>query len=140
MSEIQGYTGISYPFRVNQVGGISMSTTNDTDPKHIEESLEQLLKTQFLERAMEGGEIYTSLSSILFEPNNVALQQVLKTRIVNDIERLENRISLKENDIEFLVEVGDNGSNILYISLTYVVHRYNSQYTSRIKIGELNNE
>lgn len=135
----KGYSGISYPFRINGVGSVSISGTSSTDPSHIAESIEQIFKTQFLERPMEGGDIYTTFSSFLFEVNDISLQQLLKSRMVDDLERLENRISLSEDDIDFDVEVDDNGANILYINITYIILRYNTRYTSRIKMGELKN-
>lgn len=134
------YTGISYPFRINSTGGVCMSTTNINDPKHIEESIEQILKTRFLERVMEGGEIYSTVSSFLFEPNNNTLKHLLKTRLVNDLERLESRISVDENDVDFFVEVGDNGEDTVYVTITYSIIKYNKIYNTKINIGGLNNE
>ena len=57
-----GYTGISYPFRINNRGGCAMSTTDTNTPTHIAESIQQILNTDFLERPMEGADIYTSVS------------------------------------------------------------------------------
>lgn len=133
-----GFTGISYPFRVNSRGGVSMSTTSADDPTHIEESIEQILKTEFLERPMES-DIYSSVSSLLFEPNDETLQQVLKSRIADDLERLEERIECSEDDIEFEVEVEDD-IEYLYVEITYNVIKYDTYFTSRIKVGEVNNE
>ena len=133
-----GFTGISYPFRVNSRGGVSMSTTSADDPTHIEESIEQILKTEFLERPMES-DIYSSVSSLLFEPNDETLQQVLKSRIADDLERLEERIECSEDDIEFEVEVEDD-IEYLYAEITYNVIKYDTYFTSRIKVGEVNNE
>ena len=101
-----GFTGISYPFRISNRGGRVMSTTSRTDPTHIAESIQQIFNTNFLERPMES-EIYTSVTALLYEPNDIALQQVLKTRIVDDLERLEERIECDEEGIEFEVEVED---------------------------------
>lgn len=133
-----GYKGISYPFRVSNRGGCVMSTTSRTDPTHIAESIQQILNTYFLERPMEA-DVYTSVSSYLFEPNDISLQHVLKTRIVDDLERLENRIVCSEDDIEFEVEVVDN-VEYLYANITYKIIRYNTYYTSKIKIGEVSHE
>lgn len=134
-----GYTGISYPFRINNRGGVVMSTTSRTDPTHIAESIQQLFKTNFLERPMEP-DIYTSITALLFEPNDVALQQVLKSRMVDDIERIEKRVKCGEDDIEFSVEVDDDGVEYLFASITYKIIKYSTYYTSKIKVGEINNE
>lgn len=131
-----GFTGISYPFRVNSRGGCSMSTTSATDPTHIIESIEQIFGTNYLERPMEGNYVYTSVSAMLFEPNDIALQQVLKTRMVADLERLEKRITCDEGDIDFEVEIED-GISVLYAKITFKVIKYDTTYTSKIKVGEL---
>ena len=133
-----GYTGISYPFRVSSRGGCVMSTTSKNDPTHIAESIQQIFNTNFLERPMEA-EVYTTVTSLLFEPNDVALQQVLKSRIVNDLERLEERIECEEDGIEFEVEVEDD-VEYLYANITYKIIKYNTYYTSKVKVGEVSHE
>mgnify|MGYP002513003504 CR=1 FL=1 len=80
-----------------------MSTTGRYDPSHIAESIQQIFGTNFLERPMES-EIYTSVTPLLYEPNDISLQQVLKNRIVSDLERLEKRVDCKAEDISFEVE------------------------------------
>lgn len=134
-----GFTGISYPFRISNRGGVVMSTTGRNDPTHIAESIQQIFSTNFLERPMES-EIYTTVTALLFEPNDIALQQVLKTRIVQDLERLESRIECSEDGIEFEVEVDDKGIEYLYANISYKIIKYNTYYQSKIKVGELNNE
>ena len=135
---ISGFTGISYPFRVSNRGGCVMSTTSATDPTHIAESIQQIFNTSFLERPMEA-EIYTSVTSLLFEPNDETLQQVLKSRIVEDIERLEERVECDEDGIEFVVEVEDD-VEFLYAYITDVITKYNTSYTSKVKVGEVSHE
>ena len=133
-----GFMGISFPFRVSNRGGVVMSTTSAHDPTHIEESLRQIFNTDQLERPMES-DIYTTISSLLFEPNDIALQQVLKNRIANDIARLEERIECEENDIDFVVEV-EQDVEYLYALISYKIIKYNTYYTSKIKVGEIGNE
>lgn len=133
-----GYTGISYPFRVSNRGGCVMSTTSRTDPTHIAESIQQIFNTSHLERPMEA-EVYTTVTALLFEPNDIALQQVLKTRIVDDLERLEERIECDEEGIEFEVEIEDD-VEVLYANITYKIIKYNTFFTSKIKVGEVSHE
>lgn len=135
-----GFTGISYPFRVTSRGGCAMSTTSKTDPTHIEESIRQIFGTNFLERPMEGGDVYTTVTMLLFEPNDESLKQVLKKRMVEDLERLEERIECDEEDIEFIVDVDNNGEECLFADITYKVIKYNTFFTSRIKVGEVSHE
>ena len=133
-----GFKGISYPFRISNRGGVVMSTTSKNDPTHIAESIQQIFNTNFLERPMEA-EIYSNVTSLLFEPNDVALQQVLKSRIVNDLERLEERIECDEDSVEFEVETEDD-VEYLYAYITYKIIKYNTYYTSKIKVGEISHE
>ena len=135
-----GFTGISYPFRVTSRGGCAISTTSRNDPTHIEESIRQIFGTNFLERPMEGGDIYTTASMLLFEPNDESLQRVLKTRMVDDLERLEERIECDEDDIEFIVETDSNSVEYLFANITYRIIKYNTFFTSKIKVGEVSNE
>lgn len=130
-----GFTGISYPFRISNRGGVVMSTTSRNDPTHIVESIQQIFNTNYLERPMES-DVYTTVTSLLFEPNDLTLQQVLKSRIVSDLERLEERIECDEEGIDFDVEVDDNGLEVLYAFITFKVIKYNTYYTSKIKVGE----
>lgn len=133
-----GFKGISYPFRISNRGGVVMSTTSVNDPTHIAESIQQIFNTNFLERPMET-EVYTTVTALLFEPNDVALQQVLKSRIVDDLERLEERIECDEDGVEFDVEIEDD-VEFLYANITYKITKYNTYYTSKIKVGEVSHE
>lgn len=130
-----GYTGISFPFRISNRGGVVMSTTSANDSTHIDESIKQIFATNFLERPMEA-EIYTTITSLLFEPNDFTLQQILKERMVDDLTRLEERIECDSDDIEFTVET-EGDIEYLYAMITYKVIRYNTFYTSKIKVGEI---
>jgi len=116
-----------------------MSTTSATDASHIAESLIQIFGSNFLERPMEGGEVYTTVATLLFEPNDMALQQVLKARMVQDIARLEPRVQCSEDNIDFTVET-DSGVEYLYASITFKVIKYNTTFTKKIKVGELSHE
>ena len=133
-----GFKGISYPFRISNRGGVVMSTTSRNDPSHIAESIQQIFNTNFLERPMEA-DIYSNITSLLFEPNDISLQQVLKSRIVDDLDRLEKRIECDEDSVEFEVEV-EEGIDYLYVYITYKIIKYNTYYTSKIKVGEVSHE
>ena len=132
-----GFKGISYPFRISNRGGVVMSTTSKTDPTHIAESIQQIFNTNFLERPMEA-EVYTTVTSLLYEPNDITLQQILKSRIVSDLERLEKRIECNEDGVEFEVEIEED-VEYLYASITYKIIKFNTYYTSRVKVGEVVN-
>ena len=130
-----GFTGISYPFRISSQGGVSISTTSLNDVSHINESIQQILGTNYLERVMEA-EIYSNVQTSLFEPNDVSLQQVIKSQIVDAIRRLEERVELEENDIELTVETTQEGE-FLFAEITYKVIKYQTYYTTKVKVGEI---
>ena len=139
MSQV-GYTGISYPFRVGNTGGVVMSTTSSTDSTHIDEGVQQIFNTMFLERPMEP-EVYSSVNELLFEPNDEVLQRVLKVRIVNDLTRIDSRIRCKESDITFSVEKDNEGVYYLYANIAYTIIKYSTQeYNAKVKVGEVINE
>ena len=131
----KGFTGLSYPFRITSQGGSAISTTSKDDSSHIDDSIAQILGTYDLERPMEP-EIASNLDTALFEPNDETLQELLKNIIAEDLERLEDRISVSEEDIDFVVEE-DNGIEYLYAIITYNVLRYNATFTSQFKLGEV---
>ena len=132
---ISGFRGISYPFRISSQGGVVMSTTDKNNATHINESIQQILGTNFLERVMES-DVYSSVQTSLFEPNDDSLQYVIKTQIVNDLRRLEERIQLDEDGIDLEVKTLDEGE-FLYATITYKVIKYQTYYTTTVKVGEL---
>lgn len=130
-----GFTGISYPFRISSQGGVTISTTSLHDVSHINESIQQILGTNHLERVMEA-EIYSNVQTSLFEPNDVSLQQVIKSQICEAIRRLEKRVELEENDIQLTVETTQEGE-FLFAEITYKVIKYQTYYTTKVKVGEI---
>ena len=80
-------------------------------------------------------DIYSNIESLLFEPNNVALQNVLALRIEEALS-LDDRIECNRDDIEFITET-TNGVEYLYANITYKVVKYNTTYTSKVKVGQL---
>lgn len=133
-----GYKGISFPFRIGPQGGVVMSTTSATDPTHIVESLEQIFGTHYLQRVMEA-EIYSELINVVFEPNDETLQAIAKSRIIDAIERLEDRVETTEDDIEFSIETTEKG-HFLFATITFKIIKYETWYTSKFEVGEINNE
>ena len=130
-----GYKGISYPFRVGGQGGITLSTTSKTDATHINESIQQILGTNYLERVMES-EIYSSVQMALFEPNDETLKNVIKSQICSAIRRLEERVELEESNIQLVVETTEEGE-FLFAEITYKVIKYQTYYTTTVKVGEV---
>ena len=72
--------GISFPFRVGNKGGIVMSEVNSADTSHIEESIEQILCTNFGERCMKY-EYGANLEDLIFNAQDVSLLALIKYQI-----------------------------------------------------------
>lgn len=126
-----GYTGLSFPFRLNNRGGIAMSTTTVTAPDHINESIAQILLTQLKERPMElavGSDVHRSI----FSPNDPVTHSILRYNILDALTRLEPRISVTEDNI-FIVGI----ENIIYVQINYVVKEYGNTYSQIFTIGEV---
>lgn len=131
-----GFTGLSYPFRVNSQGGAVTSTTSRSDNSHIEDSIRQILGTYEYERPMETS-VYSNIDTALFEPNDEGIQSILINIIAEDLNRLEDRIYVEEDDISLSVDIDSNGVECLYATITYKVLKYNSYATSTINLGEV---
>lgn len=133
---LKGYTGISFPFRITNQGGVAMSTTSKSISAHIDDSIKQILGTYENERCMER-EVYSTIDSVLFEPNDEGLQAILASLIAEDLERVEDRISLSGEDIEFFTDTDSNGVESLYATIHYLMIDYNTYVTSNFKLGEV---
>jgi phage baseplate assembly protein W len=124
---ITGFTGISFPFKVNSKGGVAMSTCGNEDIPHIIESIIQILNTRRLERSMEY-HIYCDTDEIVFEPNDISTHTLLKYDIEQAL-RLEHRIEVKDIAVT-------SDENHIYANIHFLVHLYHRYYDSgRIIIG-----
>ena len=133
---LKGYTGISFPFRITNQGSVAISTPSKSVSAHIDDSIKQILGTYENERCMELG-VYSTIDSVLFEPNDEGLQAILASLIAEDLERVEDRISLSEDDIEFFTDIDSNGVESLYATIHYLMIDYNTYVTSNFKLGEV---
>lgn len=127
-----GYTGLSFPFRLNNRGGIAMSTTTVTAPDHINESIAQIILTQLKERPMElavGSDIHRSTFSL----NDPATHALLRYNIVDALTRLEPRISVSEEGIGVTAF-----ENIIIVQVNYMVKEYGTTYSQILSVGEVN--
>ena len=130
-----GYTGIAYPFRINSQGGLLMSTTTADNPAHIMECVKQLFRTSKGEREMQP-EVYADLDTFLFEPNDVTLREIIKSRILDVLRKYEPRVECSSNDIVFSVEDNADGQ-FLFAEVTLRVRKYETSYTEKFELGEV---
>lgn len=132
---IGGYKGISFPFRVGVNGGVQMSSTDKFSAPHIMESIQQILSTEYSERPMEM-EIYSDVDKALFEPNDEIARDFLAEQIAECIERLEDRVSVSPDDIDFFSITTESGVEELYCNMEVYVEDYEAYYTlNNIRLG-----
>ena len=125
-----GFSGLSFPFRVSGTGGIEMSTTSVSDISHITEAIEQILLTRPRERKMEY-HFKSDLDTLLFEPNDESLKGLMVYHVEEALKELEDRIEVL--DVDFISE-----DNVIYVLVTFRVLIYDTVYTKKIKVGDVN--
>lgn len=125
----KGYTGISFPFRIGNKGGVVLSSTDRYSVPHIIESMEQILGTKFRERVMELS-LGSDIDSQIFEPNNESTHGLIKYQIVQALEEQEPRIEVTTEGINII-----NKEEELIAEIDFVVVSYQSNYQTTIRIG-----
>lgn len=125
-----GFKGISFPFRINSIGGVTMSSTSISDVLHITEAIEQILLTKPRERRMEY-HFKSDLDLDIFEPNDMSARCLIEHQIREALTTLEDRIEIVSVDVQ-----SDN--NKVYASITFKVLMYNTTYSNKVKVGENN--
>ncbi len=125
-----GFSGLSFPFRVSGTGGIEMSTTSVSDISHITEAIEQILLTRPRERKMEY-HFKSDLDTLIFEPNDESLKSLMVYHVEEALKELEDRIDV--SDVDIISE-----DNTIYVIITFRVLVYDTVYTKKIKVGDVN--
>lgn len=126
----QGFTGISFPFRVGVKGGVVMSTTNTNEVPHIVEAMEQILLTRPKERGMEY-HFKSDIDTDIFEPNDSSTHTLLAYQVEEALKELEDRIRVNSVEIE-------PEDSVIYAIIHYTVLMYDTSYTSKVKVGDIN--
>ena len=137
---MSGFTGLSFPMRLNSKGGLKMSTTSPTDFSDIEESIQQILNTRLGERCME---LYfgSRVSTHIFDPSDDSSYALIRHEIVEALKSYEPRIEVETDDIgltSLLDEI--TGKEFLHVTINYKVVKYDKTGTTSVNIGGLNNE
>lgn len=127
-----GFTGISFPFRINGKGGVAMSSTSVMDVPHIIEAIEQILLTKPRERRMEY-HFKSDLDTDIFEANDPSLRSLIEHQIREALTNLEDRIEVVS------VSTYSEDSKV-FADITFRVLIYNTTYSSKVKVGEELNE
>ena len=126
-----GYTGLSFPFRLNNRGGFAMSTTTVSAPDHINESLAQIILTQLKERVMEVN-VGSDIHRAVFSPNDPTTHSILRYNIYDAIIRLEPRVQVSEDSIQIKAI-----ENIIYVRVSYIIKEYGTTYSQILSVGEV---
>lgn len=129
-NNFKNFTGISFPFRVNNQGNVVLSSVDTSSASHLNESIEQILHTSYGERVMENN-MFSDINSALFQPNDISLQRYLANKIVSALE-IDERINVDEDNIEFTTEDG-----ILYVNIKYTTVFNEESYDVTVRLGEV---
>lgn len=127
-----GFNGISFPFRISGTGGVQMSTTDVSEVTHIVEAMEQILLTRPRERCMEY-HFKSDLDTDIFEPNDVSAQKLVEYQIREALNSLEDRIDIVNVTVT-------SERNFIYATITFRVIKYDTTYSTKVKVGEKNEE
>lgn len=130
-----GFTGLSFPLRLNAKGGLRMSTTSPLDFSHIEESISQILRTSIGERVME---LYfgSQISTHIFDPSDESSYSLLKHEVVEALTKFEPRITLDTSDIDLTNTLDEvTGKNFLHVTIHYKVIKYNRSGSVEVNLG-----
>lgn len=130
----QRFTGISFPIRLNNKGGLKMSSTSATDSSHIEESITQILGTELEERVME---LYfgSSISSHIFDSTDTESYNLIRYEICETLKQFEPRIEVEEDSIEIQDKYDLEKGNFIYVTIGYTLLPYNSYHEVSVELG-----
>lgn len=131
---MNGYTGISFPFRVGNKGGVAISTTTFTDTQHIKESIHQILTTRIGERVQEP-EFGSNIDYFLFSPGDTAAKNLIAYEVVQALRRWEKRINIEQSDVEVYLDGG-----MVVIEVGYEIIDYGIRTKSQIVMGGVESE
>lgn len=130
-----GFTGLSFPLRLSNRGGLAMSSTSPIDFSHIEESIIQILCTSIGERVVE---LYfgSQISTHIFDPTDSSSYSLIKHEIVEALSKFEPRIEVDTSDINLTGKLDEvTGKNFLHITIQYKVIKYNRNGVVEVDLG-----
>lgn len=125
-----GYTGVSFPFRIGDSGGIAMSTTTYQDPSHINEAIQVRLTTYLRERVMNPL-FGSNLDIYVFEGKDDSLYSLIRKEVYLCLSK-EDRIEIKENKIR----IEEDGNGRILVTIPYTIIDYGLSYSTQVKFGK----
>lgn len=130
----KGFTGISFPFRIGNRGGLVMSSTSRYEVPHIIESIQQILGTKKRERVMEL-HFGSDIDFRIFEENDTTTHTLIKYQILETLEEFEPRILVEGEDIEIWGK-----DEKVFATIDFVVIKFHSNHTVVVELGGTRNE
>ncbi len=124
---IQGFTGVSFPFRIGSKGGVVMSTTSDTDYSHINESIRQIILTRKGER-VNLVNFGCNLQDALFENLDPGIANMIKYTITEALKTYEPRITV--NDVRVIPD-----ESTAYVTVDYTVVSTKVETSTTVRVG-----
>ena len=73
----------------------------------------------------------SDLDTLIFEPNDESLKSLMVYHVEEALKELEDRIDV--SDVDIISE-----DNIIYVIITFRVLVYDTVYTKKIKVGDVN--
>lgn len=122
------YTGISFPFRIGNKGGVAMSSASPEGVPHIIEAMKQILLTRPKERGMEY-HFKSDIDTDIFEVNDESTRTLLEYQVKEALKELEDRIEVKSVNIS-------SKDECIYASIVFTVLKYNKTFSTEMKVGE----
>lgn len=122
------YTGISFPFRIGNKGGVAMSSASPEGVPHIIEAMKQILLTRPKERGMEY-HFKSDIDTDIFEVNDESTRTLLEYQVKEALKELEDRIEVKSVNIS-------SKDECIYASIIFTVLKYNKTFSTEMKVGE----
>lgn len=132
MTSEKGYKGIAFPFRFGGSGGVVTSSTGTHDLSHIEESIQQIIRTNVGERIFEskfGSKVPSMLFSVTDDETEMEL---LKFYVKEAIEEWESRVEVLNVGITSVEE--ENNDSKLVIDIDVRVIRYLTNQSIRVSL------
>jgi phage baseplate assembly protein W len=129
---VQGYAGISFPFRIGDKGGVVMSSTSPEDSAHIKEAICQILLTPAHERCMEC-HFFSDIDTDIFEPDDESTRTLIAYQAREALRKLEKRIEV----LDVGVDSGENG--VIYCRVKFKVLIYNLEDSTTVALGGAGN-
>lgn len=119
MADLKGFSGVSFPFRLTPdfTGGVVTSTTTRDDPRHIDESIQQIIGTALGERWMVHN-FGVGLDRMLGRGMDDALAAGLEVSLREQLMRWERRC-----DFPLVRVTADQRNGTLYITVHRVVRQ-----------------